>query len=174
MQLVVGVVSFINAVIAYAMTPAQIDATRLNVNQQYFDTPTEAAYAAARTYGTSAEPDFEVGAIIYLDVRNGIARYSFGKMLSGQLDGVTADSEIVYNPSDKGGHLGVVGLWHKHPMGSSWDSLLGHYDEIAQTHQTIWTTIGRDLFVQYWDGSEVKPAWARAMPAIPPVCVACV
>lgn len=174
MHLLVGVVSFVNAVIAYALTPAQIDATRLSIDQSYFDTPTEAAFAAARLYGTSAEPNFEIGAVIYLDMRNGVARYSYGPMLTGQIDEVTADSEILYDTSNTAGNQAIVGLWHQHPLGSSWDSLRGHIDEIAATHQTIWTTIAHSLYVQYWSDGRVRPLWAHSMPAIPPVCTRCV
>lgn len=46
-------------------------------------------------------------------------------------------------------------------------------DAIEQTHQTVWTTIGRAFYVQYFDGTRVVPVWTSAVPAIEPLCSDC-
>jgi hypothetical protein len=158
----------------YSMTPSQLQQTRAtlvsNVAGRYA-TPTEAAYAASLRYSTLSFE--EVGAKIYVDGEGSGQYYSFGRPIYGETDPQETVDEIVYDDSVTDGHAAVVGLWHKHALGSTWVDLYGHYDVIRQTHQTIWTTIGRDFFVQYFDGSTVLPVWSASVPAIRPLCKAC-
>jgi hypothetical protein len=159
---------------AYSITPAQMQQTQAAVTSNAaprFSTPSEAAYAASLRYSTLSTE--EVGAKIYVDADGAGQYYSFGPRLYGETDPVETVDEIVYDDSVTDGHTAVVGLWHKHAMGSTWVDLYGHYDVIRQTHQTIWTTIGRDFFVQYFDGTTVEPAWTAAVPAIRPLCKSC-
>lgn len=137
-----------------------------------FDTPSQAAYAASLRYAT-AIPTGEVGAKIYVDSDGSRLYYSFGPRLDSDVDQETAGDQIVYDDRDADGHLGVVGLWHEHAIESTWPDLYGHYGTVAQTHQSIWTTLGRDFYVQFWDGTAVEPAWQSVAPAIAPLCYNC-
>jgi hypothetical protein len=137
-----------------------------------YGTPSEAAYAASLRYGT-ALPNGEIGVKIYVDEKNGIFVYSFGTPIYSDVDMQTSADFITYDYRQADGHGAVAGLWHQHALGSTWEDLYGHYDVIARTHQSIWTTIARDFYVQYWDGSAVLPAWTSATPAIAPICQNC-
>jgi hypothetical protein len=138
-----------------------------------YGTPSEAAYAASLRYG-SAMPDGEIGVKIYMDERNGQIVYSFGKPMYSDMDQQTAEDAISYDDTVTDGHERVVGMWHQHAVESTWQDLFGHYQTVEETHQSIWTTIGRDFYVQYWNGRSVDPAWTSAAPAILPICQNCV
>ena len=141
----------------YALSPNQRTMVAFAVESSHvrrFETPSEAAYAAALTYGRKLLMGYEIGAKIYVDMDQGIPVYSFGPQIAGSVDLVTSDEEVTYNTTQTDGHLAVVGLWHEHPSDTPVDSLQSHYAEIASTKQTIWTTIGSRLYVQYWDGSQ--------------------
>jgi hypothetical protein len=137
----------------------------------FFPTPTEAAFAASLRYAR-AMPDGEIGVKIYMDVANGSRRYTYGSLVFSQVNS-DGEDEIIYDDTQTDGHFAVVGLWHEHPMPSSWPELYGHQSTIAQTHQAIWTTVGLDFYVQYWDGSMVMPQWLETAPAIQPLCRDC-
>jgi len=180
--------SFLAIIVGVVFVPARTDAAyALTENQQtvvsfaahssqpvHFDTASEAAYAAALTYSRRLLPGDEVGAKIYVDFPFTKPQYTFGPLIVGQNDPQTSDEEITYNTQQADGHFAVVGLWHEHPASEPLDSMYQHYDEIARTKQTIWTSIGKDLYVQYWNGSSLAPQWrsnAAQMPAA--VCRAC-
>lgn len=160
--------SLAGTVLALLFVPAHTDAGyALSANQRTmvafavessqdrrFETPSEAAYAAALTYGRKLLMGYEIGAKIYVDMDQGMPVYSFGAVITGSVDAVTSDEEVTYNTTQTDGHLAVVGLWHQHPTDTPVDSLVSHYAEIASTKQTIWTTIGSRLYVQYWDGTQ--------------------
>lgn len=137
-----------------------------------YGTPSEAAYAASLRYA-AAMPQGEVGVKIYVDERNGQVVYSFGTPIYSDVDQETATAEITYDARMADGHGAVVGLWHQHSVSSTWEDLFGHYETIASTHQTIWTTVGLDFYVQYWNGSAVLPHWSSNAPAIAPLCQNC-
>jgi|GEM_PF-6593059 len=173
--MVVAVLTALLAANNYAITPAQLDQTRralVTHSAERFSTPSEAAFAASLKYGNLATE--EVGAKIYVDVDAMGPYYSFGPRIFSDVDPVDTSPEIVYDDSATDGHAGVVGLWHKHALGSTWADLYGHYDAIRETHQTIWTTIGHGLYVQFFDGAMVQPVWTASVPAIRPLCTACV
>ncbi len=159
----------------YAMSEWQLQETRIAVvahSAKRFQTPSEAAYAASFKYRT-ALPNGEIGAKIYLDVDLSGQYYTYGPRMYSEVDPVSVADEIVYDDSKTDGHSRVVGLWHEHALGSTWLDLYGHYDAVRETHQTVWTTLGHDLFVQYFDGTTVQPVWSNAVPAIEPLCTAC-
>lgn len=140
--------------------------------QKGYPTPSQAAYAASLRYAT-ALPTGEVGAKIYMDSDGANIYYSFGDLISSDVDPESASDQIVYDDRATDGHLGVVGMWHEHAVRSTWLDLYGHNDTISETHQSIWTTIGQDFYVQFWDGSGVEPAWGSDAPAIAPLCQRC-
>ncbi|HZZ64777.1 MAG TPA: hypothetical protein VFE17_04705 [Candidatus Baltobacteraceae bacterium] len=160
--------SLAGTVLALVFVPAHTDAGyALSANQRTlvafdvesshtrsFETPSEAAYAAALTYGRKLLMGYEIGAKIYVDMNQGAPVYSFGACIAGSVDPVTSDEEVTYNTTQTDGHLAVVGLWHEHPSDTPVDSLQSHYAEIASTKQTVWTSIGSRLYVQYWDGGQ--------------------
>jgi hypothetical protein len=152
----------------YALTEQQRAMVRSSFKSERFPTASEAAYAASLRYGRELLT-VEVGAKIYVDIVQGVPVYSYGPPLTGQTDDDTDDEEIVYDPLAADGHFRAIGFWHEHPTVDDWFTLYGHYAQIAVTHQTIWTTIGRDFFVQFWDGSRPAPAWTAAVPAIAPL-----
>jgi hypothetical protein len=152
----------------YALTPPQEAMVRESFRSQRFPTPSEAAYAASLRYG-SAVLTVEVGAKIYVDWVQGALVYSYGPSILGQDDYDSGDDEILYDPRATDTHFGVVGFWHEHPTSDGWLSLYGHYAQIEITHQAVWTTIGRDFFVQFWDGTRAMPQWTSAVPAISPI-----
>ena len=160
--------------LAYSLSRVQEQATRVQLanHAAYFDTPSEAAYAASLRYA-QAMPFGEIGSKIYLDVVGNRAYYSYGSQLISQTDPSDGADEIVYDSAAADGHTAVVGMWHEHPLSDTWSSLYGHNAEITQTHQTIWTTIGLDFYVQYWDGTGVAPRWSNSIPAIDPICRDC-
>lgn len=139
---------------------------------QWFASASEAAYAAALEYGQRLLYE-EIGAKIYVDYVRSEPRYSFGAVIHGQDDPATGDAEIVYSMDETDGHDAVAGLWHEHPSGQTWTTLFGHDDDVATTKQAVWTTIGTNLFVQFWDGRQVVPAWNDEQ-AIPSLCSGCV
>lgn len=144
----------------YALSSNQRTMVALAVQTSHagtFETASEAAYAAALTYGRKLLMGYEIGAKIYVDMNQGKPAYSFGPVIAGSVDPVTSDEEVTYNTTQADGHFAVVGLWHEHPTDTPVDSLESHYAEIALTKQTVWTTIGSRLYVQYWDGSEARP-----------------
>jgi hypothetical protein len=160
---------------AYFISPLQLryaQALAAAGTAKGFDTPSQAAYAASLRYAT-AIPSGEAGAKIYMDTDGARIAYSYGPRLSSDVDQQTAADEIVYDDRATDGHSAVVGVWHEHAVGSTWLDLYGHYDAIAATHQSIWTTIGQDFYVQFWDGSAVEPAWQSSAPAIAPLCQGC-
>lgn len=136
-----------------------------------FTTASEAAYAAALKYGRGLLFE-EIGAKIYVDSLPEGLRYSYGELISGQFDPDTGDEEIVYRLNQADGHEAVIGLWHEHRTGQDWPTLYGHDDDIQATKQAVWTSIHKDLFVQYWDGREVVPVW-RVNAAPSPLCNGC-
>jgi hypothetical protein len=152
----------------YVLTPTQEARVRASFRSQRFPTASEAAYAASLNYGR-ALLSVEVGTKIYVDVIQGAPVYSYGQLLLGQADDETGDEEIVYDPLNADGHLKLIGFWHQHPTVDSWLTLYGHYAQIEATHQTVWTTIRRDFFVQFWDGSRAMPQWTAGVPAIQPI-----
>ena len=159
-------------------TLTQAEEQSLQVDRQHsgtsgFATPSEAAYAASLRYHNVAAL-VEFGAKIYQDI-DGVGRitYSYGSLIYGDKDSQTGDPEISYDPDATDGPFVPVGLWHMHPYGTTRDALFGHQDEIEQTHQAVWTTIGTDFYVQYWNGSKVMPEWGTDGYAIPPICHKC-
>ncbi len=152
----------------YVLTPQQEAMVRASFTSERFPTVSEAAYAASLRYA-QALLTVEIGAKIYVDFVQGQPVYSYGPPLLGQYDYDSGEEEIVYDPFDPDGHFRVVGFWHEHPTVDDWFTLYGHYAQIDATHQTIWTTIGHDLFVQFWDGSEAMPQWSASVPAIQPI-----
>jgi len=159
----------------YAMSPWQLEETRTALvahTANRFDTPSEAAYAASLKYRVALASG-EIGAKIYMDVDRLGQYYTYGHPMYSEVDPVLVSDQIVYDASQTDGHSCVVGLWHEHALGSTWPDLYGHYDAIRETHQTVWTTLGRDFFVQYFDGTTVQPIWTSSVPAIEPVCTEC-
>jgi hypothetical protein len=152
----------------YVLTEAQEAMVRASFKSQRFPTASEAAYAASLNYGR-AFLTVEVGAKIYVDVIQGAVVYSYGPAIYGQSDDESGEEEILYDPRSNDGHFQLVGFWHEHPSPDDWLSLYGHYAQIDQTHQTVWTTIRRDVFVQFWDGTRAMPTWSSAVPAIQPI-----
>jgi hypothetical protein len=152
----------------YVLTPHDEAVVRASYKSQRFPTASEAAYAASLNYGR-ALLTAEVGAKIYVDIVQGTPVYSYGPAMSGQDDYESGENEIVYDPLQTDGHFRLIGFWHEHPAADGWLSLYGHYAQIQMTHQTIWTTIGRELFVQFWDGLHAMPQWTASVPAISPI-----
>jgi hypothetical protein len=152
----------------YVLTPRQEAMVRASFKSQRFPTASEAAYAASLNYGRDLLT-VEVGAKIYVDVVQGTPVYSYGSQLLGVDDYDSDEEEIVYDPLGADGHFRAIGFWHEHPTGDNWLSLYGHYAQIDVTHQTVWTTIAHNFFVQFWDGSRVLPEWTSSVPAIRPI-----
>lgn len=152
----------------YVLTPQQETMVRASFKSQRFPTASEAAYAASLNYGR-ALLTVEVGAKIYVDIVQGTPVYSYGPQLLGVDDYDSDENEIVYDPLAADGHFRAIGFWHQHPTEDSWLSLYGHYAQIDVTHQAIWTTIGHNFFVQFWDGSRTLPEWTSSVPAIRPI-----
>jgi hypothetical protein len=160
----------------YSATPQQVRQwSRASSSKagDRFSTPTEAAYAASLKYKVVLSSG-EIGAKIYADFDGGREYYTYGPPLYSEVDPQDTSDEIVYDYTVTDGHTHVVGLWHEHAVGSTWYDLYGHYETIRQTHQAIWTTLGHDFFVQYFDGTTVQPQWTAAVPAIQPICSVCV
>ncbi len=159
----------------YAMSPWQFQETRTALvahTANRFNTASEAAYAASLKYHVALASG-EIGAKIYMD-SDGLGQYySYGPPMYSQVDPVLISDEIVYDTRQTDGHARVVGLWHEHALGSSWPDLYGHYEAIRETHQTVWTTLAHDFFVQYFDGTTVQPEWTSSVPAIQPLCTEC-
>lgn len=139
----------------------------------YFDTASEAAYAAAVAYRMEMSPDVEIGAKIYVDLIGSQPRFTYGSLIDGNIDRETGDSEIAFNPDEADGHFAIVGLWHRHPAGSDESTLLAHAPEVEETHLAIWTSLNRKFYVQYWDGERVVPAMETAGEGVPPLCTHC-
>ncbi|MGZ3562305.1 MAG: hypothetical protein ACXVAS_10715 [Vulcanimicrobiaceae bacterium] len=160
----------------YSLTATEeqsIQIDRQHSGTSGFATPSEAAYAASLRYHSVAAL-VEFGTKIYQDISGtGRITYSYGSLIYGQKDSQTGDPDITYDPNATDGHFVPVGLWHMHPFGTSRDALWGHYDEIEQTHQAVWTTIGTDFYVQYWNGTKVVPEWGTDGYAIPALCHKC-
>jgi hypothetical protein len=152
----------------YVLTQQQAAMVRASFTSQRFPTASEAAYAASLNYGRPLL-SVEVGAKIYVDLVQGAPEYSYGPAIFGQNDSESGDEEILYDPRANDGHFLLVGFWHEHPSGDDWFTLYGHYAQIDATHQTVWTTIGRDLFVQFWNGTQAMPEWTKGVPAIQPI-----
>ena len=152
----------------YVLTQRDVAMVRAAFKSQRFPTASEAAYAASLNYGRAVLTT-EVGAKIYVDLVQNALVYSYGSPVYGQTDEETGDQEIVYDPMATDGHLLAVGFWHQHPSNEGFLTLYGHYAEVQMTHQTVWTTIGRNLFAQFWDGSRPMPDWTSAVPAIEPI-----
>lgn len=152
----------------YIMTQREVAMVRAAFRSQRFPTASEAAYAASLNY---ARPlvTVEVGAKIYVDVVQGAPVYSYGPPIYGQFDEQTGEQEIVYDALAADDHFRAVGFWHQHPANEGFLTLYGHYAEIGSTHTTVWTTIGRNLFAQFWDGSRPMPEWTTSVPAIQPI-----
>ena len=137
---------------SYALTYAeqtQVSTAMRSSEIQYFDTASEAAYGAALRY--SRLSDQEIGAVIFMDIVDGHAKYTFGREIFGETDNTTGYAEIAYDATDPGTHARILGLWHEHPLGDGANTLAGHGDTIARTHEAIWTSVGQTLYVQYWD-----------------------
>ena len=171
------------ALFAALTLPPMFDLTGSEVQQTYaqvhfhrlpgtFSTASEAAYAAALTYGKRILNQ-EIGAKIYVDNRRSGPQYSFGKLIGGEYDPETSEAEIEYAVDQTDGHYAVVGLWHEHPTDDTWMTLYGHDDDVRQTKHAVWTSIGTQLFVQFWNGRAVVPAWDPSS-QIPPLCTNCV
>lgn len=138
----------------YVLTSAEQRSTMVSLTgtaAQTFTSASQAAFAAAVRDGHLMFQNGEVGAKIYVDVRDGVREYTFGKLIPEQVDPTTSDEEITYDTSVTDGHLAVVGIWHRHPIGDSIASLWGHSDMISDTRQTVWTSVARDLYVQFWE-----------------------
>ncbi len=160
----------------FNLTEPQREATEVEMRSpappRHFSTASEAAYAAALTYGKTIL-FFEVGAKVYVDNVASGPRYSFGPELYGQIDPATDAPEITYPTDQTDGHTAIVGLWHEHPTGDSSDTLFGHDADVRNNKQAVWTSVGMQFFVQYWDGTNVVPQWT-AETEIPALCSACV
>jgi hypothetical protein len=152
----------------YALTPKDEARVRESFASQRFSTPSQAAYAASLRYEGVALTA-EVGAKIYVDIVQDSPVYSYGAPIYGEADDENAEEIIEYDPRSSDGHFFLIGIWHEHPASDSWFSLYGHYAQVSSTHQAVWTTIGHELFVQYWDGTRPMPQWTSAVPAIPPI-----
>lgn len=152
----------------YALSDHDKQIVRAAFSSERFPTASEAAYAASLRYGRPLQT-VEVGAKIYVDLVQGAYVYSYGPPIYGEAEDESNDEVIEYDPRAFDGHFFLVGFWHEHPSADSWLSLYGHYSQIALTHQAVWTSIGRELFVQYWDGTQVMPRWTSAVPAIAPI-----
>lgn len=152
----------------YALTRAQQAQARATYTSESFASASEAAFAASLRYGGRVLVQ-EVGAKIYADIVQRATVFSYGPPIYGQSDNDTGEDIVEYDPLQSDGHFALVGIWHEHPYDEGFLSLYGHYAEIAQTHQAIWTTIGRSLYAQFWDGTQPMPAWTSAIPAIQPI-----
>ncbi|HZZ65819.1 MAG TPA: hypothetical protein VFE17_09995 [Candidatus Baltobacteraceae bacterium] len=150
----IAAVIFTPGVVAqqYVLTSAEQRAATVATisTPRTFSSASQAALAAALQDGHLMCQNGEVGVKIYVDVRDGVPEYSFGKLIPEQLDPETSEEEITYDSSVTDGHLAVVGVWHRHPVGAGVASLWGHGEMISGTRQTVWTSVGRDLYVQFW------------------------
>jgi len=161
----------------YSLTRAQMVAVsslpRAPDAEGRFASPSQAAYAAARSYRLiGLDENVEVAAKIYLDPALGT--YGFGPLMRGSYDQLTGVKYVTYEPDEIDKRYGVIGLWHAHGRTENVESLFGHEDFVASTHLAVWTTVGRDLYVQYWDGRTVVPEWSqRSVPALPALCRQC-
>jgi hypothetical protein len=136
----------------YALThaeQAQVSTAMRSSSIEYFDTAAQAAYGAALRYGRLSEQ--EIGAVIFMDIVDGHAKYTFGPLIVGETDNTTGYAEIAYDATDPGAHARILGVWHEHPIGDHVNTLAGHADTIATTHQAVWTSVQENLYVQYWD-----------------------
>lgn len=161
----------------YSLTRAQMVAVSSLPHapdvQGRFASPSQAAYAAARAYRLiGLDESVEVAAKIYLDPVLGT--YGFGPLMRGSYDPFTEVKYVTYTLDDIDKHFGVIGLWHAHGRTEEVESLFGHEEFVAATHLAVWTTVGRDLYVQYWDGRAVAPQWSHlSVPALPALCRQC-
>jgi hypothetical protein len=174
--LVLGLMSPLHSRPDYALSPVQRASIRTIEScpiRSNYATPSEAAYAASLAYARIPLQHEEIGAKIFADFDGRRLRYAYGPVLSSVTEASSGDEALRYATADSDGHLAVVGLWHEHPQGASWDTLAGHVSEIERTHQSIWTTVGSDFYVQFWDGESVAPAWTQVVPAIDPLCKDC-
>lgn len=161
----------------YSLTRPQMVAVtalpRAPDTEKRFASPSQAAYAAARSYRLiGLDESVEVAAKIYLDPAAGT--YGFGPLLRGSYDPFTEVKYVTYQPDDIDKQFAVIGLWHAHERTENVEGLFGHEEFVAATHLAVWTTVGRDLYVQYWDGQNVAPQWSqRSVPALPALCRQC-
>ncbi|MBV9270640.1 MAG: hypothetical protein JO165_06070 [Candidatus Eremiobacteraeota bacterium] len=142
-----------------------------------YASPSEAAYAAARAYRFEAkDAPAEIAAKIFMDETPGkTPLFGYGPEIIGTYDPFTSLQYVTYNLDEIDDRYMVVGMWHAHPRGDGWDTLFGHEAYVAQTHLAIWTTIGGDFYVQFWDGTRVAPQWNdRAVPPLAALCRACI
>jgi hypothetical protein len=140
----------------YVLTSAEQRAATVTMasTARTFSSASQAALAVALQDEHLMFQNGEVGAKIYVDVRDGVPEYSFGKLIPEQLDPDTSEEEITYDSSVTDGHLAVVGIWHRHPTGAGVASLSGHGEMISGTRQTVWTSVGRNLYVQFWQNDQ--------------------
>jgi len=156
---------------------ASVASTGASPQLQRFASPSEAAYAAARAYRFDAlDSPAEVAAKIYMDEEPGKPPvFGFGPKILGTYDPFTSLQYVSYDVDEIDDRYVVVGMWHAHPRGDGWDTLYGHGAYVAASHLAIWTTVGSDLYVQFWDGERVAPLWSeRAVPPLAPLCRSCV
>jgi len=156
---------------------ASVASTGASPQLQRYSSPSQAAYAAARAYRFDAtDAPAEVAAKIFMDDRPGKPPvFGYGPEIVGTYDPFTSMQYVPYNVDDIDDQYVVVGMWHAHPRGDGWDTLYGHEGYVSTTHLAIWTTIGSDLYVQFWDGARVAPQWSeRVVPPLSPLCRACI
>lgn len=167
-------------VLDFSLTAPQIAsvATTGSAPQQHrYASPSEAAYAAARAYRFAAtDSPAEIAAKIYMDEEPGEPPvFGYGPEIIGTYDPFTSLQYVTYNFDEIDDRYVVVGMWHAHPRGDGWDTLYGHEAYVSASHLAIWTTVGSDLYVQFWDGTRVAPLWSsRAVPPLAPLCRACI
>lgn len=167
-------------VLDFSLTAPQIAtvaSTGAAPQRQRYSTPSEAAYAAARAYRFEAKDSpAETAAKIFMDEEPGKPPvFGFGPEIIGTYDPFTSLQFVTYKMDEIDDRYVVVGMWHAHPKGDGWDTLYGHEEYVVSTHLAVWTTIGSDLYVQFWDGTRVAPQWSsRTVPPLAPLCRACI